>query len=82
MKKKLEGKVISVKMQNTVVVEVTRRSPHPMYKKLITRSKKYKADISGNIVGVGDRVTISEIKPMSKDKHFKIEKILRKEADR
>lgn len=68
----LEGIVVSTKMQNTVVVEVTRRTPHPLYKKLMKKSRKFKADANGITVHEGDRVRIVETKPVSKDKHFKI----------
>ncbi len=66
------GVVVSVAMQNTAVVEVTRRFPHPMYKKLIKRNKRFKVDPAGFTLAVGDRVTIGETKKMSKDKYFKI----------
>ncbi len=70
--KTFSGKIVSTKMQNTAVVEVTRRTPHPLYKKLLKRSKKFKADTTGQKVTVGDTVIIAETKPISKDKHFKI----------
>ncbi|MCL5438395.1 MAG: 30S ribosomal protein S17 [Patescibacteria group bacterium] len=72
----LEGIVLSVKKQNTVIVEVTRRKPHPLYKKLMKVSKKYKADTAGLKVEPLNRVRIGETRPISKDKHFKIIKIL------
>lgn len=72
MAKILTGKVVSVKMQNTVVVEVVRRTPHPLYKKLMLRSKKHQADTNGRTVSVGDTVKIVETKPISKNKHFKL----------
>lgn len=70
MAKILTGTVVSNTMQNTAVVEVIRRTPHPLYKKLLKRSKKYKVDTNGQAVKVGDRVRIMETKPISKDKHF------------
>ena len=70
------GKVVSVGMQNTVVVKIDRKTPHSIYKKLIARSKKYKTDIAGNIVVVGDMVKIGETRPISRDKHFKIIEIV------
>lgn len=73
MAKVLTGKVISTKMQNTAVVEVERAYQHPMYKKTIRRHKKYKAHVDDAIkVQDGDIVEISEIRPMSKEKKFKI----------
>lgn len=73
MAKHIIGTVVSTKMQNTIVVEVTRKVPHPLYKKLLKHSKKFKADTNGQTVKVGDTVSIIEIKPMSKDKHFALE---------
>lgn len=72
MAKVLAGKVVGVKMNNTVVVEVVRRTPHPLYKKLVRKSKKFKVDSAGVEVTVGQEVKIVETRPISKDKHFKI----------
>lgn len=71
MKKTVEGVVTSIS-QKTAVVEVLRKKPHPLYKKLMVISKKYKADVSDSSVTVGNRVKIAESRPISKDKHFKI----------
>lgn len=69
----LTGKVTSVKMQDTILVEVTRRVPHPLYKKLLKKSKQFKVDVKGqNAVEVGQTVKIVETKPISKTKHFKL----------
>lgn len=72
MAKTLNGTVVSTKMENTVVVEVSWKKPHPLYKKLLKRSKKYKVDSNGQTVNIGDRVAIVETKPMAKDKHFRL----------
>ncbi|OGH07127.1 MAG: 30S ribosomal protein S17 [Candidatus Levybacteria bacterium RBG_13_35_9] len=72
MKKIQIGKIVSVKMGNTVVVEVTRRVTHPLYKKILKRSKKYKVDSSEITPVLGDSVKIVSTKPISKEKHFKI----------
>ncbi len=72
MAKVLTGIIISTKMKGTVIVEVTRRVPHVLYKKLLKKSKKYKVDTNGKEVVVGQEVKIEEIKPMSKEKYFKI----------
>lgn len=77
MKKVLEGKVVSLKMQGTVVVEVVRRKQHPLYKRLLKRSKKYKVDIAGLTLNLGDRVKIVETKPMSKEKYFKVLEVIK-----
>jgi small subunit ribosomal protein S17 len=70
MAKILTGKVTSVAMQNTIVVEVTRHTPHPLYKKLMKKSKKYHVDPRGIDVKIGEMVSIMETKPMAKNKHF------------
>lgn len=73
----LEGQVISTKMQKTVVVQVVRRTAHPLYKKLIRKSKKYKADTGGLNIMLGDTVKMVEIKPVSKNKHFRIVEVIK-----
>jgi small subunit ribosomal protein S17 len=70
MAKSFIGKVVSNKMVNTVVVEVTRYIPHPKYKKLLKRSKKFKVALNGNKVAIGDTVTMTETKPQSKNVNF------------
>ncbi len=72
MPKIFRGKVISLKMQKTAVVEVERQTAHPVYKKIMTKSKKYKADTGHLILNVGDVVEIVETRPVSKDKYFKV----------
>lgn len=72
MPKVLEGKIVSNKMQKTVVVEVTRKTPHPLYKKLIKRSKKFLADSGEQTYQVGQVVKIVETRPLSKTKRFKV----------
>ena len=74
----LEGIVISNSMQRTAIVEVSRVSVHKLYKKLIKRSKKYKADTKGLEPKLGDKVKIAETKPISKEKNFKVIEILKK----
>ena len=70
--KTLRGVVVSSKMKDTVSVSVTRYVKHPKYKKYRTVSKKYLAHNPGNTVAVGDRVTIRECRPISKNKHFEV----------
>lgn len=74
MAKKLTGKVVSTKMKDTVVVLVERYEKHPKYEKYIKSSKKFKAHDAGNTAQMGDKVTIVETKPISKDKHFQLDK--------
>jgi len=78
MAKILTGKVIATKMQNTVVVEVTTRTPHPLYKKLLKTSKHFNVDTAGKTVVLGDEVRIVETKPVSKTKYFAIKEVITK----
>ena len=71
-----EGIVVSDKMQKTVVVSVERRVPHPVYGKMVTRTKKYKAHDEENSSKVGDRVRIMETRPLSKDKRWRVVEIV------
>jgi small subunit ribosomal protein S17 len=71
-KKILKGKVVSDKMNKTIVVEVSRFVRHKKYGKRIKKTKKYKAHDENNEKKVGDIVEIAEVKPISKDKHFKV----------
>lgn len=68
--KVLSGVVVSDKMKDTCVVSITRFIKHKKYKKYYKVSKKYKAHDVGNTKKVGDKVTIKEVRPISKDKHF------------
>lgn len=76
MAKTLKGFVTSVGMKNTAVVEVFRQVPHPLYKKLLKRSKKYKIETGDASLSVGDFVVIEETKPLSKDKYFKFASVI------
>ncbi len=77
MKKIINGKIVSLKSQDTVVVEVTRKVAHPLYKKLMKKTKKYKVDSKGQTLNLGDRVKIVSTKPISKDKFFKILEVVK-----
>lgn len=70
MAKILSGKVISAKMNKTVVVEVTRVFRHPLYQKIITRHRKYQAHNDKFSLKEGDIVKLRETRPISKEKHF------------
>lgn len=75
--KVFEGIIVSNGMNKTAVVEVYRRISHPLYKKLIKKSKKYKVDNNGfEDIVVGSVVRITETKPISKDKYFRISEIV------
>ncbi len=73
-----EGTVVSDLMDKTVVVEVQRLVRHPLYKKVIRRTARCKAHDSENECGVGDRVRIMEIKPLSKTKRWRVVSVLEK----
>lgn len=68
------GKVVSLKMLKTAVVEVERTVTHPLYKKVLKRTKRIKADTNSLELSLGDKVKIIETKPMSRDKYFKVER--------
>ena len=71
-KRILQGTVVSDKNDKTVVVEVERRYTHPLYKKVVRRSKKYHAHDETNAIKVGDRVRIQETAPISKNKRWRV----------
>ena len=73
-----EGLVVSDKMQKTVVVEIKDKAKHPLYKKTINKTKRVKAHDENNECGIGDRVEIAETRPLSKDKCWRVVKILEK----
>ena len=70
------GLVVSDKMQKTVVVRIDRRVPHPIYGKMVTRSKKFKAHDEENSAKQGDTVRIVETRPLSKDKRWRVVEIV------
>ncbi len=72
------GTVTSDKMQKTVVVKVDRRVMHPLYKKVITRSKSYKAHDPDNSCGIGDVVRIAETRPLSRGKRWRVLEVVKK----
>jgi small subunit ribosomal protein S17 len=70
------GTVVSDKMQKTVVVEVQSRGRHPLYKKIVRHSRRFKAHDEANEAHVGDTVMIAETRPLSKDKRWRVAQIL------
>lgn len=78
-KKIFTGKVISDKMDKTVVVAVERLTQHPLYKKTIRKITKFKAHDEDNRCKIGDKVTIIESRPLSRDKRWSVLDILKKE---
>ena len=77
MSKQMIGKVVSAKMQKTLVVEVISSKQHPVYKKIVRKSKRFKVHNEDSQIKVGQVVKIVETRPISKDKRFKVlEKVL------
>jgi small subunit ribosomal protein S17 len=72
------GNVVSNKMAKTIVVEVTRRVPHPVYKRIVTKRKKFYAHDEQNQANVGDVVRIIECRPLSRLKRWMLGEVLRK----
>jgi small subunit ribosomal protein S17 len=71
-----QGVVVSDKMDKTVVVEIQRRTTHPLYRKTITRSEKLHVHDETNDVRVGDRVQVAETRPLSKKKRWRVVEVL------
>lgn len=78
LRKTRVGKVVSDKMDKTVVVSIQDNAKHPLYKKIIKRSVKFKAHDEKNECGIGDRVMIMETRPISKDKKWRVVQIIEK----
>jgi len=76
--RKLQGTVVSDKMNKTRVIAVTRFKKHPRYQKYYKVTKKFKAHDEKNEYKVGDRVTIEETRPLSKEKRWKIKGLVQK----
>ncbi len=77
-KRQLTGMVVSDKMDKTVVVKVERLVKHKLYKKYIKRQTKFSAHDDKNICQIGDRVLITESKPLSKMKRWRVSSIVEK----
>jgi len=75
------GKVVSDKMDKTITVMVERRVKHPLYGKYLTRSTKLHAHDENNECGIGDVVAISESRPYSKTKTWKLQEVVEKAAE-
>jgi small subunit ribosomal protein S17 len=74
------GQVVSTKMQKTIVVEVSRRVPHPLYKRIIGKRKKFYAHDEEGSAKTGDVVRIVECRPLSKLKRWKLAEVIRRAA--
>ena len=78
LRKTRTGVVVSDKMDKTIVVEIRTRVKHPLYGKIMNRTIKLKVHDENNECGVGDTVLIMETRPLSKDKHWRLVKIVEK----
>jgi len=72
------GKVVSDKMDKTIVVSIVENVKHPLYKKVVKQTKKFKAHDENNEAGIGDRVEIMETRPVSKDKRWRLTSVIEK----
>ena len=78
LRKERVGIVVSDKMDKTIVVAVRERVKHPLYKKIVNRTKKFKAHDENNACGIGDKVLIQETRPLSKDKCWRLVEVVEK----
>jgi len=72
------GRVVSDKMEKTIVVAIEDRVAHPLYKKIVKRTYKLKAHDEKNEAGIGDRVRVMETRPLSKEKRWRLVEIIEK----
>jgi small subunit ribosomal protein S17 len=80
LKNEKVGQVVSTKMRKTIVVEVSRRVPHPIYKRIVAKRKKFYAHDEEGRAGVGDVVRIIECRPLSKLKRWRLADVVRRAA--
>ena len=78
LRKERVGMVVSDKMDKTVVVAIQQRVKHPLYKKIVNKTKKFMAHDEENTCGIGDKVLIQETRPLSKNKCWRIVEIIEK----
>ena len=78
LRKTTIGKVVSNKMDKTVVVAVEDSVRHPLYNKIVKRTKTFKAHDENNVCNVGDKVKVMQTRPLSKDKRFRVVEIVEK----
>ena len=77
-RKTLVGKVVSNKMDKTIVVAMEDSVKHPLYNKIVKRTVKFKAHDENNECNIGDRVRVMETRPLSKDKRWRVVEIIEK----
>ena len=80
LKNEKVGQVVSTEMRKTIVVEVSRRVPHPLYKRIINKRKKFYAHDEESSARMGDVVRIVECRPLSKLKRWRLDGIVRRAA--
>ena len=78
LRKTRVGKVVSDKMDKTIVVAIEDNVKHPLYKKIVKRTYKLKAHDENNECNIGDRVKVMETRPLSKDKRWRLGEIIEK----
>ncbi len=76
LRKTRVGKVVSNKMDKTIVVAIEDNVMHPLYKKIVKRTVKFKAHDENNVCNIGDKVEIMETRPISKDKRWRLVKVI------
>ncbi len=76
LRKTRVGKVVSNKMDKTIVVAIEDNVKHPLYNKIIKRTVKFKAHDENNVCNIGDRVEIMETRPLSKDKRWRLVRVI------
>src|SRR5215813_1006740 len=80
LKNEKVGQVVSTKMSKTIVVEVSRRVPHPLYKRIVGKRKKFYAHDEESTAKMGDVVRIVECRPLSKLKRWRLAEVVRRAA--
>lgn len=78
LRKTRVGVVVSNKMDKTIVVAIKDNVQHPLYKKIIKRTVKFKAHDENNVCNIGDKVEVMETRPLSKDKRWRLVNVLEK----
>ena len=78
LRKNRVGIVVSDKKDKTIVVAIEQRVKHPLYKKIVKRTKKFKVHDENNVAGVGDKVLIAETRHLSKDKCWRLVEVIKK----
>ncbi len=79
--KTFTGKVVSLANEKTALVEVERNWKHPLYKKIVRRTKNHPSHVEGLELKIGDTVVIQECRPLSKTKHFKVVEVVSQEEE-